>query len=76
MKPNVQYSGDDRGSGELLLEQEIRACPACKAPLTADSEGEFCPICMLRRGLTAVEKRGCEAAVSRNDVALAQTSGN
>ena len=51
MKPNVQYSGD-RGSGELVLEQEFRACPACKAPLTADSEGEFCPICMLRWGLT------------------------
>jgi tetratricopeptide (TPR) repeat protein len=52
MKPNVQYSGEDRGSEELLLEREIPACPACKARLTADSEGEFCPICMLRLGLT------------------------
>jgi len=52
MKPNVQYSGEDRGSEELLLEREIRACPACKARFTADSEGEFCPICMLRLGLT------------------------
>jgi serine/threonine protein kinase len=53
MKSDVQNSGGDSGSGDLLLEsQKIRTCPTCKAPVSADAAGEFCPACMLRCGLT------------------------
>ncbi len=53
MKSDVQNSGDDSGSGNLLLEpQEIRTCPTCKAPVSSDANGEFCPVCMFRCALT------------------------
>ena len=49
---DAQKSGGDTGSGDVPLEpQEIRVCPTCKTPLTADSVSEFCPVCMLRSAL-------------------------
>jgi serine/threonine protein kinase/predicted ATPase len=52
MKSDVQYSGGDSGSGDLLLKrQEAGTCATCGAPLAADAAGEFCPVCMLRCGL-------------------------
>jgi serine/threonine protein kinase/tetratricopeptide (TPR) repeat protein/endogenous inhibitor of DNA gyrase (YacG/DUF329 family) len=53
MKSDLQHSGVDARSGDLLLgSQEIRNCPTCQAPLSADTVGEFCPVCMLRCALT------------------------
>ena len=49
---DAQKSGGDAGSGDPPLEpEEMRVCPTCKAPLTADSASEFCPVCMLRSAL-------------------------
>jgi serine/threonine protein kinase/predicted ATPase len=53
MKLGVQSSGDDLGFRDPQQElQEIRVCATCKAPLTADGDGAFCPVCMLRCALT------------------------
>ena len=53
MKVDVQNSGDNSGSGDLPSEpRDVRVCPTCKTPLSADKSGEFCPVCMLRGAFT------------------------
>src|ERR1700736_3558735 len=53
MKSDVQNSGGAFGSGDLLVKSlKMRTCPVCKAPVSADAAGEFCPACMLRCALT------------------------
>jgi serine/threonine protein kinase/predicted ATPase len=61
MKSEVQYSVDHFGPTALLLDgQEKRTCPTCKAPLSANTAGAFCPVCMLRSAL-ADDLRGQES---------------
>jgi serine/threonine protein kinase/predicted ATPase len=52
MNSEVQYSDDHFGPTAVLVDgQEIRNCPTCHAPLSANSAGQFCPVCMLRSAL-------------------------
>ncbi|MBV8227455.1 MAG: protein kinase [Verrucomicrobia bacterium] len=53
MKSEIQLSGNRSQSCDLALEpQESRTCLACNAALSSDAGGEFCPVCMLRCGLS------------------------
>ena len=69
MKSDVQYSGGDSGSGDLLLKRhETRTCATCEAPLAADAAGEFCPVCMLRCALThEISVDECAGAAENRD---------
>jgi serine/threonine protein kinase len=52
MKSEVQHSDDHFGPTAVLVDgQELRSCPTCKAPLSANAAGQFCPVCMLRSAL-------------------------
>jgi serine/threonine protein kinase/tetratricopeptide (TPR) repeat protein len=63
MMSDAQKSGGDTGSGDVPLEpREIRVCPTCKTPLTADSASEFCPVCMLRSGLSDIAESTVSAS--------------
>ena len=66
MKSDVQHSGDDPDSEGVPLEsQGIRVCPTCKTLLTPDSDGELCPLCMLRGAMSDItESNGEQFAVS------------
>jgi serine/threonine protein kinase len=53
MKSEIQLSGNRSQSCDFALEpQESRTCLACNAALSSDAGGEFCPVCMLRCGLS------------------------
>jgi predicted ATPase len=55
MKTEVQNSGNRSGSSDPGPgQQAIRTCLACNATLSSDADGEFCPVCMLRCGLSDV----------------------
>jgi serine/threonine protein kinase/tetratricopeptide (TPR) repeat protein len=56
MKADGKSSEGDSGFGDVPPGLgEIRVCPVCHSPLPADQAGEFCPICMLRKGLAGAE---------------------
>jgi hypothetical protein len=66
MKSDGKSSEGD--SGDVPSEEgPVRLCPICRAPLTAGSSGEFCPVCMLREGLeedVEAEKESFAGSVS------------
>jgi serine/threonine protein kinase/tetratricopeptide (TPR) repeat protein len=62
MKVDVQNSGDNSESGDLPSDpQDVRVCPTCKTPLSADKSGEFCPVCMLRGAFSDTTEFGAES---------------
>ena len=65
MSSNVENSGDDPRLQASAQEPggENRSCSVCKTPLSADSLGEFCPVCMLRSALIQTLELGEEKLI-------------
>ena len=76
MKTESQGSVEEPGKDPESVEQEARTCPVCGTKLFATADGEFCPVCILRRATSgASAATGESGSVSGSEASTEEADG-